>query len=599
MTNFEEKIKNTVTKAINNSLSPEPEITNNEIIVNETRKDIDGDFSVILFPLAKKLKKSPQQIAEIIQPFLNSEDFIEETQVIKGFLNIKVSNKNWIKFLKQLQKSTITQFVQQPNPKQIVIEFSSPNTNKPQHLGHIRNNLLGDSLSKILKQIGHNVIKLNLINDRGIHICKSMLAWKKWGNGITPEKAGKKGDHLVGDFYVMFEQNYKKQVQELINQGIPKEEAEKKAPLLLEAQEMLRKWENGDPEVLEIWRTMNSWVLKGFEETYNELGIKFDKIYYESETYKLGKKIILEQLEKGVVQKANDGSVFIDLSDAGLDKKILLRSDGTSVYITQDIGNAVLRHNEYKFDLHYYVVADEQIYHFKVLRETLKRFGYEWWDKLIHFSYGMVELPEGKMKSREGKVVDADDLIAEMYQTAEKITKEQGKLEGLNEQEKQRIIKAIGLAALKFYILNVDPKRKVLFKPEESIDFQGKTGPFVQYSYARIQSIFRKAKEQNIDINYQILENEELKLDKKELDLLKNIYFYPKVVVNAANDMNPSLIANFVYDLAKDFNSFYHDFPILKAQSPVRDFRLLLSGQVGQVIKHALSLLGIESPERM
>ncbi len=596
MQKFEKLIRDKILEKLN-QLYPDRNITQKDVIVKETRKDIPGDFSVILFPLAKKLKTSPDNIYNNLAPALDELDFISSHGLIKGFLNINIDKRSWVQFLKDLDRSTVSQFVKQPNPEKILIEFSSPNTNKPQHLGHIRNNLLGDSLSRILKEIGHNVVRLNLINDRGIHICKSMLAWKKWGNGITPEKAGKKGDHLVGDFYVMFEQEYKKQVEELVKQGIPKEQAEKQAPLIQEAQEMLRKWEAGDPEVMEIWRTMNSWVLKGFEQTYKELGIEFDKIYYESETYKLGKKIILQQLEKGIVQQAEDGSVFIDLSDVNLDKKILLRSDGTSVYITQDIGNAVLRYEEYKFDRHYYVVADEQIYHFKVLREVLKRFGYEWWDRLIHFSYGMVELPEGKMKSREGKVVDADDLIEEMYQTAEQMTRELGKLEGLNEEEKSKIIKAIGLAALKFYILNVDPKRKVLFNPKESIDFQGKTGPFVQYSYARIQSIFRKAKESGIEINTDF--DNDLSPDAKEIELIKAIYFYPQVIVNAAKDMNPSLIANFVYDLAKEFNSYYHDYPILKAEEPVRSFRLLLASQISGVIKHALSLLGIDAPPRM
>ncbi len=595
MINFEQNLKNDIAQIINAQFD-NANLTPNDIIINQTRKDIKGDFSVILFPLAKKLKTSPQQIGEKIIQNLKDKHYIENLELIKGFLNITIAPGHWTNFLKNLEQSTISEFVKQPNPQKILIEFSSPNTNKPQHLGHIRNNLLGDALSRILKQIGHQVIRLNLINDRGIHICKSMLAWKKWGNGITPEKAGKKGDHLVGDFYVMFEQNYKKQVQELINQGIPKEEAEKKAPLILEAQEMLRKWEQGDPEVMKIWKMMNQWVIKGFEQTYKELGIEFDRIYFESETYQLGKKIILEQLKKGTVQQNPDGSIYIDLTDAGLDKKILLRSDGTSVYITQDIGNAVLRYNEYKFDLHYYVVADEQIYHFKVLRETLKRFGYDWADKLIHFSYGMVELPEGKMKSREGKVVDADDLIEEMYKTAEEISQKQGKLEGLSETEKQQIIKQIGLAALKFYILNVDPKRKVLFKPEESIDFQGKTGPFVQYSYARIQSIFRKAKQAGIKIDYS---NVASGLNDKEIDLIKAIYFYPQVIVNAAKEMNPSIIANFVYELAKDFNSFYHDYPVLKAPEPVRNLRLLLADQTAKVIQHALNLLGIQAPERM
>lgn len=568
-----------------------------DIIISKTRKDISADFSLVLFPLAKKLSVSPKEIADKLSNDLLSAGFISNVEFLKGFLNITIKAREWLFFLDDLSKSAISQYVRQTQGSKILIEFSSPNTNKPQHLGHIRNNLLGDALSRMLSEIGHDVKRLNLINNRGIHICKSMLAWKKWGNGITPEKAGKKGDHLVGDFYVLFEQKYKEQVEDLVKQGVNENEAKKEAPLLKEAQEMLRQWEHGDPDVIKIWETMNDWVIKGFEQTYKELGITFDKIYLESDTYLLGKQIIKEQLEKGVALKDKDGSVYIDLTDEGLDRKILLRSDGTSVYITQDIGNAVLRYSEFKFDKHYYVVADEQIYHFKVLRSTLKKFGYTWWNRIVHFSYGMVELPEGKMKSREGKVVDADDLIDEMYQTAREKAEESGKLEGVDVKERDKIIKQIGLAALKFYILNVDPKRTVLFVPQKSIDFQGKTGPFVQYSYARIRSIFRKAQEQGINLRVELPDN--VKFDDKELSLIKDIYFYPQVILKAAEQMNPSLISNFVYNLAKDFNSYYHDYPILRAQPDVRAFRLLLADNIARVIKHALSLLGIEAPERM
>ncbi len=595
MINYEQKVLSVVEETIEATYSVKPE--KSQLLITPTRRDIPGDFSIVLFPLAKFLKVSPKEVADLLIPALENQDFIKKAEFLKGFLNIFLNGVSWVNFLEDLHHSDISSFVKQPDGQLLMVEFSSPNTNKPQHLGHIRNNLLGDALSRMLSEIGNKVIRVNLINDRGIHICKSMLAWKKWGNGITPEKAGKKGDHLVGDFYVIFEKKYKEQVEELVKQGVPEDEAKRNAPLLKEAQEMLKKWEQGDPEVMEIWKTMNSWVLKGFEQTYRELGIHFDKIYYESDTYLLGKKIILEQLEKGVVQKAEDGSVYIDLSDEKLDKKILLRSDGTSVYITQDIGNAVLRYKEYGFDKHYYVVADEQIYHFKVLRATLKRFGYPWWDKIIHFSYGMVELPEGKMKSREGKVVDADDLIEEMYITAREKAQESGKLEGIDVEEKEKIIKQIGLAALKFYILNVDPKRTVLFIPQKSIDFQGKTGPFVQYSYARIRSIFRKAQESGIEIDYNL--DNSVQPQQKELDLIKNIYFYPQTVIKAAEQMNPSIISNFVYNLAKDFNSYYHDHPILKADPAVRNFRLLLADSVARIIKHALGLLGIEAPERM
>jgi len=593
MKKYEEIIAQEVSQLLNRKLNANIEAES--VVVNETRKDIAGDFSVVLFPLAKQLSKSPQELANILQD-LEQNRIFEKVEFLKGFLNITIDKNNWFSYLKETEASGLDKLFDLQNSEKIVIEFSSPNTNKPQHLGHIRNNLLGESISRILKQAGNNLVKLNLINDRGIHICKSMLAWMKWGEGKTPETTGIKGDHLVGDFYVMFEKEYKKQVDELIEQGLTKQEAEKKAPILLEAQEILRKWEAGDPEIIKVWKMMNSWVLDGFEKTYKELGIEFDKIYFESETYLLGKKIILEQLEKGVVQKADDGSVYIDLSEDKLDKKILLRSDGTSVYITQDIGNAVLRHDTYKFDKHIYVVADEQIYHFKVLRHTLKRFGYDWWDKIVHFSYGMVELPEGKMKSREGKVVDADDLIEEMYETARNITEEQGKLGQLDKDEKEKIIKSIGLAALKFYILNVDPKRTVLFNPQKSIDFQGKTGPFVQYSYARIQSILRKAKEQDIDYSNPAPDN----IDPREIELIKTIYFYPKTVYSAAKEMNPSLISNFAYNLAKDFNSYYHDFPILKEENTeTRNFRLMLADMIGQVIAHALDLLGIDAPPRM
>ncbi len=588
MIHFENQIKKNVSNIF-------PQIPPSEIPVVQTKKDINADLAIILFPLAKKLRTSPQQIAEKITPQLKHLNFISNIELVKGFLNITIDHSAWTDFIKNFDLNTLIQQIKQPSPQKILIEFSSPNTNKPQHLGHIRNNLLGDSISKILQTIGHNVIKINLINDRGIHICKSMLAWKKWGNGITPEKAGKKGDHLVGDFYVMFENEYKKQVNELIQKGIPKEQALKQAPIILEAQDMLRKWEQGDPEVLKIWETMNSWVIKGFEQTYNELGIHFDKIYFESQTYKLGKKIILEKLKQNIVQKAPDGSVFIDLSDVKLDKKILLRSDGTSVYITQDIGNAVLRYNEFNFDLHYYVVADEQIYHFKVLKEILKRFGYNWYNRIIHFSYGMVELPEGKMKSREGKVVDADDLINEMYQTAQQKSQELGKLHDLPEHDKNNIIKQIGMAALKFYILNVDPQRTVLFIPQKSIDFQGKTGPFIQYSYARIQSLLRKANEKNITVSSPSVP----KLNDKEITLVKYIYFYPQTILSAAKELNPAIISNYIYNLAKDFNSFYHDYPILSSDDPQRSFRLLLADAVGQILKHGLSLLGIQAPPKM
>jgi arginyl-tRNA synthetase len=479
-----------------------------------------------------------------------------------------------------------------------MVEYSSPNTNKPLHLGHVRNNLLGHSLSEILKANGVKVVKTNLVNDRGIHICKSMVAWKKWGNGETPQSSGKKGDHLVGDYYVLFEKNYKAEIEELMKQGLSKEEAEKKSPLMQEAREMLRRWEAGDPEVVALWEMMNQWVYEGFDETYKKLGITFDKVYYESQTYLVGKEMVLEGVKKGIFYQKEDGSVWADLTPYGLDHKLLLRADGTSVYITQDIGTAKLRFDDYPIDKMIYVVGNEQNYHFQVLAILLDMLGFKFGKGLLHFSYGMVELPEGKMKSREGTVVDADDLIDEMIDTAREISKELGKLDECSPEETEEIVTMIGMGALKYFILKVDPKKNMTFDPKESIDFDGNTGPFIQYTHARIKSVLRKAAEQGIEIPKK--PDTSVLLSEKEKGLVQLLADFANIVKQAGEEYNISLIANYVYDLAKEYNQFYHDFPILREENTaLRDFRLLLSKNIASIIKRGMSLLGIEVPERM
>ncbi len=559
-----------------------------------TKREIKGDITLILFPFAKKYKIDFKELADFFTAILKQKTYIKSVDFINGYLNITFTDNYWFTFIKSIDKpeSLITEF---DNEQTILIEYASPNTNKPLHLGHIRNVLLGSSLANLLKYKGYNVVRLNLINDRGIHICKSMLAWKKWGNGITPENSGKKGDHLVGDFYVKFENELKKQIDELLKKGLSEEQALREAPLMKEAQQMLRDWENGDPEVLNLWKMMNNWVLEGFQQTFNELGIEFDKVYYESEIYKLGKQIIFDKLKEGIVNKDIDNSIYIDLSDVGLDKKILIRSDGTSVYITQDIANAVIRYDEFKFNRHLYVVANEQIYHFKVLREVLKRFGYFWYNKIEHYSYGMVELPEGKMKSREGKVVDADDLIDQMYETAKIKTEQLGKLNDISEQEKQDIIKKIGLAALKYFILKVDPKKNMLFNPNESIDFEGNTGPFILYTYTRIQSLIRKSGKQKID--FQI--DDSIILTEKEKYLILDLYSLPEIIDEAVRMLSPAHLTNYLYRLAKDYNAFYQELPILKAEKTLADFRLYLSAKVADTLRFILKILGIEVINRM
>jgi arginyl-tRNA synthetase len=563
----------------------------------KTRKEFEGDITLVTFPLTKLSKKSPEQTANEVGKWLEENvSQVENFNVVKGFLNIKLSAKYW---LEQLQKvvadKNFGEKKKGSSGKTVMVEYSSPNTNKPLHLGHIRNNLLGFSVAKILEANGHNVIKVNLVNDRGIHICKSMLAWQKLGNGETPQSTGKKGDHLVGDYYVKFDVLYKEQVKELMKKGVTEDDAKRQAPAIVEAQEMLLKWENGDKEVVELWKKMNGWVYEGFDVTYKQLGVSFDKIYYESNTYLFGKEIVSNGLAKGVFFKKDDGSVWIDLTADGLDQKLLLRSDGTSVYMTQDLGTACQRFDEYKFGELIYVVGNEQNYHFQVLKLVLKKLGYDWSDSIFHLSYGMVELPEGKMKSREGTVVDADDLMDGMIATARETSLELGKLTDIPHDEQQQLFRMIGLGALKYFILKVDPKKTMLFDPKESIDFNGNTGPFLQYTHARICSVLRKAQEQNLTPTLG-----SVTLGKREVELVKNLSDFPQVVAQAGAEHSPALIANYVYELAKEFNQYYHDVSILKEENTeVKLQRLALLQQIGKVIKTATGLLGIEVPERM
>ncbi|MFY0713928.1 arginine--tRNA ligase [Seonamhaeicola sp. NFXS20] len=560
-----------------------------------TRKEFAGDITVVVFPMLRYIKGNPVQIGDTIGKYLveNVED-VKAYNVVKGFLNIEISDLYYLNFFNSIKNDDSFGFVTpQVNEKAIMVEYSSPNTNKPLHLGHIRNNLLGYSVSEILKASGKKVYKTQIINDRGIHICKSMLAWKRFGNGETPESTGLKGDKLVGNYYVKFDQEYKKEIENLITSGETEENAKKNAPILLEAQDMLRKWEAGDEETVNLWKTMNGWVYDGFNQTYKNLGVDFDTLYYESNTYLLGKEFVAEGLKSGVFHKEADGSVWCDLTDEGLDKKIVQRADGTAVYMTQDIGTAIQRIKDFP-DVGgmVYTVGNEQDYHFQVLFLILKKLGFDWAKNLYHLSYGMVDLPSGKMKSREGTVVDADDLIDEMAATAEEISKELGKLEGYSEEEKKELYKTIGLGALKYYILKVDPKKRILFDPKESIDFQGNTGPFIQYTYARIQSILRKASTSNDDVA--------VELHTKEKELLKQLQLFPEVIQNAATQHSPALIANYTYDLVKEFNSFYQNVSILGADNEdEKTFRVQLSKAVANTIKNAFSVLGIQVPKRM
>ncbi|CAM3983183.1 MULTISPECIES: arginine--tRNA ligase [Flavobacterium] len=593
-------LQETLTTQIQKAVQSVFDLTIEKIEFQATRKDFEGDITMVVFPLVKALKGNPVEIGTKIGNYL-VENVVEVAKfnVVGGFLNIVISDEYYVSFFNTIKGDDIFGFVvPTENEKSVMVEYSSPNTNKPLHLGHIRNNLLGYSVGEIIKASGKKVYKTQIINDRGIHICKSMLAWQKFGEGKTPESTGLKGDKLVGNFYVEFDKNYKKEISELIAQGKTEDEAKKLAPSILEAQDMLRKWEAGDDEVVALWKTMNQWVYDGFEQTYKNLGVRFDiPNYYESNTYLLGKEVVQIGLEKGVFEKDPDGSVWIDLTADGLDRKIVLRADGTSVYMTQDIGTAIQRVKDYP-DVGgmVYTVGNEQDYHFKVLFLILKKLGFDWAEHLYHLSYGMVELPSGRMKSREGTVVDADDLMEEMTVTAKNISEELGKLDGYSDDEKAALYKIIGLGALKYYMLKVDPKKQMMFNPEESVDFNGNTGPFIQYTYARIQSILRKS---NFDYKNTIVTNS-VEIHEKEKELIKQVQLFPEIIQNAANNHSPALIANYTYDLVKEFNSFYQNVPILPEQDMEKKaFRVQLSNTVGNTIKNAFQLLGIQVPERM
>jgi len=570
---------------------------NLNIPIQPTREEFEGDFTIVVFPFVSHSKKKPEDTAKEIGEFVKNDlKEIESFNVIKGFLNLSVSKSYWIQFLKAASEDKEFGFSepQQDSPT-VMVEYSCPNSNKPLHLGHVRNNLIGFAISRILKAAGNNVIKVNLINDRGIHICKSMLAWKKWGGGETPQSSGLKGDFFVGKYYVLFDKKYKEELKELMAQGLSEEEADKKSTLMEAAHEMLRWWEDGDAETINLWKMMNGWVYEGFDATYKAMGVDFDKVYYESETYLMGKEIVDDGLMKEIFYRRTDHSVWVDLTHDGLDEKLVLRSDGTSVYITQDLGTAYLRSQDFKFDKLVYVVANEQEYHFKVLFLILKKLGYKWANGCFHLSYGMVELPEGKMKSREGTVVDADDLMKEMVDTAREITKELGKIENFESAEAEMLYSTIGMGALKYFILKVDPKKKMLFNPRESVDFEGNTGPFIQYTHARICSLLNKAKDLGYTTGTNVTD-----IADKERNLIRKIYEFSSVIKDSANTYNPALVANYTYDLVKEYNGFYHDYQVLKEENPeVRSFRIALSQQTGAVIKKAFWLLGIDVPERM
>lgn len=573
------------------------ELPADKIVPQTTKKEFEGNLTIVVFPFVKAAKKSPEATAQEIGEYLQANcEAVKSFNVIKGFLNIVIEPTFWVGVLNHIAETPDYGFKPVTEDSELVmIEYSSPNTNKPLHLGHVRNNLLGYSLSRIMTANGYNVVKTNIVNDRGIHICKSMLAWQKWGEGVTPEKAGKKGDHLIGDFYVIFDKKFKEEVKALMEQGMSEDEAKQASPLMAEAHEMLKKWEAGDEEVRSVWRMMNEWVYAGFDETYKRLGVDFDKIYYESETYLEGKEKVLEGLEKGIMYRKDDNSVWADLTNDGLDHKLLLRSDGTSVYMTQDIGTAKLRYQDFPIDQMIYVVGNEQNYHFQVLSLLLDKLGFKWGKDLVHFSYGMVELPEGKMKSREGTVVDADDLMDEMIATAKETSAELGKLDDCTAEEADNISRIIGLGALKYFILKVDPRKNMTFNPKESIDFNGNTGPFIQYTYARIQSLLRKVKEAGVNETYGVVAPQE-----KEITLIQRLADFPSVVTEAGKNYSPALIANYVYDLVKEYNQFYHDCPIMKeSDEDVRAFRIALSRTVGNIVARATGLLGMEVPERM
>lgn len=568
------------------------------IIPQATKKEFEGDMTLVVFPWVKAARKAPDAVAKEIGDYLvDNEPAVSRYNVIKGFLNLVIDPTFWNSVLRGIARQEDYGFAKaDENSPLVMVEYSSPNTNKPLHLGHLRNILLGYSLASILKACGNRVVKTNIVNDRGIHICKSMLAWQKWGDGATPESTGKKGDHLIGDFYVLFDKHYKAEVKELMAKGMTQEEAEAASPLMLEAREMLRKWEQKDPEVRSLWEMMNRWVYAGFDETYERMGVDFDKIYYESNTYLEGKEKVLEGLEKGIMYRKDDGSVWADLTADGLDHKLLLRKDGTSVYMTQDIGTAKLRYQDYPIDKMIYVVGNEQNYHFQVLSLLLDKLGFKWGKDLVHFSYGMVELPEGKMKSREGTVVDADDLMDEMVNTARSVSAELGKLDGCTPEEIDEITETVGLGALKYFLLKVDPRKNMTFNPKESIDFNGNTGPFIQYTYARIRSVLRKADEAGMrgaDFTAVVP-------GEREVTLIRRLADFPSVVREAGRSYSPALIANYIYDLVKEYNQFYHDCSILKEEdAATRSMRLELSAVTADVIRRGMWLLGIKVPERM
>lgn len=586
--NLKSYIKEQSIQAIENLFQQKVE----DVEIQITKDEFEGDYTLVVFPFVKLVKQKPEEIANKIGSYLTAKEEFVAFNVVKGFLNLSLNPTVFTKLLKE--KYSVKDFkLTKKQTEKIMVEYSSPNTNKPIHLGHIRNNLLGFSISNILKAAGNEVLRGQIINDRGIHICKSMLAWKKYGNGETPQTTGIKGDHLVGKYYVIFDQKYKEEIQSLISSGMDADEAKKKAPILLEAQEMLKKWEDGDAEIKALWKEMNSWVYSGFEETYQRLGVSFDLVQYESDTYLLGKDVIEEGLKKGILFKKEDGSVWADLTEEELDQKLLLRGDGTSVYITQDLGTAVERFTRYHLNELIYTVGNEQDYHFQVLFLILKKLGYQWADKLYHLSYGMVDLPSGKMKSREGTVVDADELMEEMHQEAVKKTSELGKLEGYTENEKEQVNELIGLGALKYFILKVDPKKRILFDPNESIEFNGNTGPFIQYTYARTCSVLRKAAKQTLEVK-------DKELNKAEQKLIILLSSYEELIEKSAADLNPALIANYIYDVSKEYNSFYQSNRILDAKNESeQQLRLAITQWTGNVIRHGLSLLGIGAPERM
>jgi len=570
-----------------------------QIALQPTRKEFAGSFTFVTFPYTKQLGKGPEQIGQELGAYLKAHAAeIRDFNVVKGFLNLEVEETEWLRLFRHLMQHP-AYGCGESSGKNVMVEYSSPNTNKPLHLGHLRNNFLGYAVSEILKANGHSVLKANLVNDRGIHICKSMLAYEKFGNGETPESSGLKGDHLVGKYYVLFDKAYKEQIDALVAEGMDKEEAKKKAPLMLEAQEMLKKWEEGDSKTVDLWKLMNNWVYAGFDQTYHTIGVDFDKYYYESETYMLGKARVEEGLAKGVFFRKEDGSVWVDLTDEGLDEKLLLRADGTSVYITQDLGTAELKYNDFPYDQSVYVVADEQNYHFQVLKATLKKLGKPYAEGIYHLSYGMVDLPSGKMKSREGTVVDADELVAEMIDTARKQTEELGKIEGFTPEQAQELYHTLAMGALKYFLLKVDPKKRMLFNPQESIDFRGNTGPFVQYTHARISAILRKAAEMGIYADAASFD-QVMQLHEAEQEVISQLVNYPAVVKEAGNLYAPSVIANYAYELAKTYNRFYQEISIFnETDEQARNFRIALSAMVARFVRESMGLLGIQVPERM